>query len=367
VFEAMASVPGGARKAMDDFGESLDAAAKKFKSAGIEIPEGLAKLIGLRDQFNKAALQLNEIEGLTMIVQGLGEAGFITRDAFAAISGEAVSLNAQLIGLGFSAKDALAQQAPLLQELINEHIRNGAAIDEGTQALINQAAELGLVSLKGTDLASTFERVGDRIINAMGAAFGEDLTKYLSEAANAGINSANTIGTAFQGAGANASTSFAVAAGQIVGAAGAASAAISGLSLSGGGLDNRFSDIIAQTRELQGQLPGGATYLPPRPAAPTTPALIRGLPANLFGPGGRFLGYASGTDYVPKDMLAMVHKGEKITPASKNRRGGSDSPPIYITIVADGREVVKDLIVETTNSESRRRRITIPSVAVVSR
>jgi hypothetical protein len=44
-------------------------------------------------------------------------------------------------------------------------------------------------------------------------------------------------------------------------------------------------------------------------------------------------GFASGTPYVPHDMLAMVHEGEKITPRDQNIRGGnmrSGGPAIQI-------------------------------------
>lgn len=55
-----------------------------------------------------------------------------------------------------------------------------------------------------------------------------------------------------------------------------------------------------------------------------------------FPPGTTVLplpGFAAGTDYVPRDMLALVHRGERITPASENRGGRG---PINVTVIANG-------------------------------
>ncbi len=50
--------------------------------------------------------------------------------------------------------------------------------------------------------------------------------------------------------------------------------------------------------------------------------------------GGAF--FDSGTDFVPKDMLAMVHKGERIVPAAQNRNGGGGHTIIQQISVPDG-------------------------------
>lgn len=46
---------------------------------------------------------------------------------------------------------------------------------------------------------------------------------------------------------------------------------------------------------------------------------------------GSFLpGFAVGTDYVPQDMIAKIHKGERIIPAAQNKGGNGGGQPITV-------------------------------------
>ena len=57
--------------------------------------------------------------------------------------------------------------------------------------------------------------------------------------------------------------------------------------------------------------------------------------SGLFGAGldwlsGLLPSFDVGTNYVPRDMVAMVHKGERIVPAAQNRGGSGQNINVYV-------------------------------------
>lgn len=57
-----------------------------------------------------------------------------------------------------------------------------------------------------------------------------------------------------------------------------------------------------------------------------------GIGAPIYG--GDLPSFAVGTDFVPRDMIAQIHQGEKIVPAAQNT--GANGPPINITVHVNG-------------------------------
>lgn len=69
-------------------------------------------------------------------------------------------------------------------------------------------------------------------------------------------------------------------------------------------------------------------------------SVASGLPGdsldNLFKLRNNFASYDVGTDYVPYDQLALIHRGEKIIPAAQNATGAGTPQTINITLNMSG-------------------------------
>lgn len=80
-------------------------------------------------------------------------------------------------------------------------------------------------------------------------------------------------------------------------------------------------------------LSAGVSYFTGEPSASaSTGGTMTGLKVHKFD---------VGTDYVPKDMLAMVHRGEKIVPAKYNKGGeGGQTYNVSIQVNSDGSSAV---------------------------
>ena len=80
----------------------------------------------------------------------------------------------------------------------------------------------------------------------------------------------------------------------------------------------------------------------------TTAAVASAMPGdsldNMLALTGNFASFAVGTDYVPRDMIAQIHQGERIVPAAQNT--GASGQPINLFSSVDPPQFAANLGVE---------------------
>lgn len=158
---------------------------------------GLAELIGLNDFVAKNPAVVDAAAGINDMLQGLANSAFLDQQTFVDLGDEAVATFNKMVAGGASGDQAMRLMQPTLQTIWELQKDFGYAVDEGTQALLDQAEAAGIVGDKQRSIQEKMLIALEGIntaINGIATAMGVTLP----QAAESGAAAA---GAAFDGLG----------------------------------------------------------------------------------------------------------------------------------------------------------------------
>lgn len=173
-----------AREALEALIPTFDTLEQKLADSGFS--DG-----GLLDAFRAMAdlatdetfgPMLDAIEGLNQAMIGLHNSGMLTEGMFTGLAGEVAALYSELLAGGADHLTSLQMMQPTLQTIWEMQNRFGYAVDEATQALLDEAEAIGIV---GAAHMSVDEQIRDillAIAEALGATLPEGLRAFEDQA-----------------------------------------------------------------------------------------------------------------------------------------------------------------------------------------
>lgn len=165
-----------AAEAIGANGPAVDALIAGFEQFGFAGSAAFDQLKRMRDLAVDNAGVLAQAGALNELAQGYVNLGGDSAEVFADLQAQGKATYDTLIAAGFTQKEALREIAPLLGTLRTLHEEQNVAIDEGTQALIDQAREAGVLKDKTkTDaelMRDAMKDAGKEIAKAIREAFG---------------------------------------------------------------------------------------------------------------------------------------------------------------------------------------------------
>ncbi len=203
IFGGMVKETGDVIGALRAIGPALQDMAAKAKELGLSLGDGVANLLGMSGVLEANGGLADQISGLNQMMKGLGDAGMVTKDLFAAFGADASAVFAKLIEGGATGNQAMALMQPTLQQLYEGQKLHGYAVDEATQALLDQAKAEGIV---GDQFMSANERMVELlgiIVETLGGKLPESYKRAGDAAEEYGRRATNSMPTYPNGGGAN--------------------------------------------------------------------------------------------------------------------------------------------------------------------
>lgn len=145
VVGAMAQSGKGLFETLDALGPAFDTLIAAQKTFGLTSTESFNNLMQLREFQTLHPDLVAAIEGLNQVMLGLSNTGYMTSETFADLGGEATSVFNDLVANGMTSDQAFQAMQPTLQTLWMLQKKFGFAVDDTTQALLDQAEANGTV------------------------------------------------------------------------------------------------------------------------------------------------------------------------------------------------------------------------------
>jgi len=164
-------------QAIGDIQGGLDS-LRKATNYGFTAKGSFADLLGLSDFVEKNQAVVAAADGLNGILQGLQNSAFLDQQTFTDLGDEAVNQFQKMIASGATTDQAFKIMQPSLQTIWELQKDFGFAVDDATQALLDQAEASGQVGEKNRSVQEQTLDVLERMsstLDALATAFGVTL------------------------------------------------------------------------------------------------------------------------------------------------------------------------------------------------
>ena len=131
--------------ALAQMGPGLDAVVQLLARATMAAPTAFRDVQQLQAIVTELEQLVATLGGVDEMLKGLHNSGLLTNETFAGLSGLVTQAFDKLVAGGVSADQALRLMQPQLQTIWQLQKDFGYVVDEGTQALINQGVQAGIV------------------------------------------------------------------------------------------------------------------------------------------------------------------------------------------------------------------------------